>query len=54
MKVLQINSFFTVGGPPRIVNGIYDTLIEEGHECKIAAAREKKYVQKDSSLTMLT
>ncbi len=37
MKVLQINSFFSVGGPPRIVNGIYDTLKEQGHECKIAA-----------------
>lgn len=48
MKVLQINSFFTVGGPPRIVNGIYDTLIEEGHECKIAAAREKMYKPEDS------
>lgn len=48
MKVLQINSFFTVGGPPRIVNGIYDTLIEEGHECKIAAAREKMYKPNDS------
>lgn len=48
MKVLQINSFFTVGGPPRIVNGIYDTLIEEGHECKVAAAREKMYKAEDS------
>lgn len=48
MKVLQINSFFTVGGPPRIVNGIYDTLKEEGHECKIAAAREKLYKPEDS------
>lgn len=48
MKVLQINSFFSVGGPPRIVNGIYDTLKEEGYECKIAAAREKKYVLEDS------
>ncbi len=48
MKVLQINSFFTVGGPPRILNGIYDTLIEEGHECKIAAAREKMYKPEDS------
>ncbi len=27
MKILQINSFFSVGGPPRIMNGIYDTLI---------------------------
>ena len=48
MRVLQINSFFSVGGPPRIVNGIYDTLIEQGHECKIAAAREKQYVPEDS------
>ena len=48
MRFLEINSFFTVGGPPRIVNGIYDTLIEEGHECKIAAAREKVYVQQHS------
>ena len=48
MKILEINSFFTVGGPPRIVNGIYDTLIEEGHECKIAAARERMYAPKDS------
>ncbi len=48
MKVLQINSFFSVGGPPRIVNGIYDTLKEQGHECKIAAAREKMYAPEDS------
>lgn len=48
MKVLLINSFFTVGGPPRIVNGIYDTLIAEGHSCKIAASREKQYVPQDS------
>lgn len=48
MKVLQINSFFTVGGPPRIVNGIYDTLKEQGHDCKIAAARESFYVPEDS------
>lgn len=48
MKVLQINSFFTVGGPPRIMNGIYDTLKENGFECKIAAAREKMYVPEDS------
>lgn len=48
MRVLQINSFFTVGGPPRIVNGIYDTLVENGHECKIAAAREKQYKPEDS------
>ena len=48
MKILQINSFFSVGGPPRIVNGIYDTLIEMGHECKIAAARETMYAPKNS------
>ena len=48
MKVLQINSFFSVGGPPRIVNGIYDTLKEQGHECKIAAAREVTYAPEDS------
>lgn len=48
MKVLQINSFFSVGGPPRIVNGIYDTLKEQGHECKIAAAREAFYAPEDS------
>lgn len=48
MKVLQINSFFTVGGPPRIMNGIYDTLKENGLECKIAASREKMYVPEDS------
>lgn len=48
MKILQINSFFSVGGPPRIVNGIYDTLVELGHECKIAAAREKMYAPENS------
>ena len=48
MRVLMINSFFSVGGPPRIMNGIYDTLKENGHECKIAAAREKEYAPKDS------
>ena len=40
MKVLQINSFFSVGGPPRIVKGIYDILVENGHECVLAASRE--------------
>lgn len=48
MKVLQINSFFSVGGPPRIMNGIYDTLKEQGHDCKIAAAREAFYAPEDS------
>lgn len=41
MRVLQINSFFSVGGPPRIVKGIYDTLLENGNECLLAAGREK-------------
>jgi putative colanic acid biosynthesis glycosyltransferase len=41
MRVLQINSFFSTGGPPRIVKGIYDTLLEQGHECVLAAGREK-------------
>lgn len=48
MRILQINSFFSVGGPPRIVNGIYDTLKKQGHDCKIAAARKKMYVPDDS------
>ena len=43
MKVLQINSFFSVGGPPRIVQGIYETLEANGHECVVAAGREKPY-----------
>lgn len=43
MKVLQINSFFSVGGPPRIVQGIYQTLEANGHECVVAAGREKPY-----------
>lgn len=41
MKVLQINSFFSAGGPPRIVKGIYDILIENGHDCVLAAGREQ-------------
>jgi Glycosyltransferase len=41
MRVFIINSFFSIGGPPRIVKGIYDTLIENGHECILAAGREK-------------
>ena len=48
MKVLQINSFFSVGGPPRIMNGIYDTLVENEYDCKLAAAREKIYSPEDS------
>ena len=41
MKVLQINSFFSAGGPPRIVKGIYDTIVRNGEECLLASAREK-------------
>ena len=48
MKVLQINSFFSVGGPPRIMNGIYTTLTENGHDCRIAAAREKMLFPENS------
>ncbi len=48
MKVLQINSFFSVGGPPRIVKALYDTLLGEGHTCRVAAAREKAYDYMDT------
>ena len=48
MKVLQINSFFSVGGPPRIMNGIYTTLKENAHDCLIAAARERILFPEDS------
>jgi glycosyltransferase involved in cell wall biosynthesis len=41
MNILQINSFFSTGGPPRIVKGIYDTLYENGHSCILASSREK-------------
>ena len=50
MRVYMINSHFSSGGPPRIMNGIYDALITRGIECRIAAAREKQYAQKDSYL----
>ena len=43
MKVLEINSFFNAGGPPRIVKGVYDAVIAQGDECVLAAAREKPY-----------
>ena len=43
MKVLEINSFFSVGGPPRIVKGVYDALINRGDDCMVAAAREMPY-----------
>ena len=41
MKVLQINSFFSAGGPPRIVKGVYDTIIRNGDECLLASSREE-------------
>jgi len=41
MRILMINSFFSVGGPPRIVKGLYDVLTEDGNECLLAATREK-------------
>jgi putative colanic acid biosynthesis glycosyltransferase len=41
MRILIINSFFSEGGPPRIVKGIYDTLISNGNECLLAAGRNK-------------
>lgn len=41
MRVFMINSFFSVGGPPRIVKGIYDVLKENNDLCILAAAREK-------------
>lgn len=50
MKVIQINSHYSVGGPPRIMNGIYASLKREGHDCKIAAARESVVFSEDSIL----
>jgi len=41
MRIIQINSFFNSGGPPRIVQGIYNTLEEQGHSCVLAACRER-------------
>ena len=41
MKVFFINSFFSVGGPPHIVNGICDALEKNGDDYLLAAAREK-------------
>lgn len=41
MRVLAINSFFSKGGPPRIVKGIYDTVIKNGDECLLASSRSK-------------
>lgn len=39
MKVLEINSFFNMGGPPRIVNDVCDTLMSRGDDCMVAASR---------------
>lgn len=41
MKVLIINSFFSVGGPPHVVKGICDALEENGDEYILAASREQ-------------
>lgn len=41
MKILFINSFLSSGGPPRIIKGLYDALTNQGHECLLAASREK-------------
>ena len=37
----MIDSHFTSGGPPRIINGIHDLPTQHGHECKIATARKR-------------
>ena len=41
MRILIINSFFSFGGPPRVIKGLYDILINNGNECLLASAREK-------------
>lgn len=41
MRVLQINSFSSFGGPPSIVLGIHSVLRGLGHESFIAASRDK-------------
>lgn len=40
MKVFIINSFFSTGGPPRIVDGVIHQLQEQGDEFVLAAGRE--------------
>lgn len=40
MKVFFINSFFSAGGPPRVVDGIIQALHRHGGECVLAAGRE--------------
>lgn len=39
MKVLQINSVCGIGSTGKIATDIYDILIEQGHECRIAYGR---------------
>lgn len=41
MKIFQINSFFSAGGPPRIIEGIYHNLLEHGDDFILAAGREQ-------------
>lgn len=39
MKVFEINTGFSRGGPPRVLNGVCDALIARGDECMVAASR---------------
>ena len=41
MKVIQINVDWDNGGPGTIEKDIYDTLISQGHKCKIIYSRGK-------------
>ena len=39
MKILMINSHFSSGGPPKIMNGIVEELLANKIDVKIASAR---------------
>lgn len=39
MKVFEINTGFISGGPPRVMNGVSDALINRGDDCMVAASR---------------
>lgn len=39
MKVFEINTGFISGGPPRVMNGVCDALINRGDDCMVAASR---------------
>lgn len=39
MKVFEINTGFISGGPPRVMNGVCDALINRGDDCIVAASR---------------